>query len=124
MFERINIKAAAQLAVDAHQHVLVEGGGNALCVVVSSVENVGLFDQIKANQQRVARLQRAMHALQEHHGFFRLKISDSRANKEHQLASGQGIEVRDFVSVVSDDRTHAQAWEMPVQSLQSALQCR
>src|SRR6185437_12435895 len=60
VLERINVKAAAQLAIDPHQHVLVEGGGHALRVVISCVENAGVFDEIKANEQRVARLKRIM----------------------------------------------------------------
>ena len=44
MLERVNVKAAAELAIDAHQHVLVESGGHAFGVVISSVENAGVFD--------------------------------------------------------------------------------
>ena len=122
MLKAVKIKAAAEFAIDAHEHVLVEGGGHALSVIVSGVKNVGVFDQIKADEQRVAWLQRGVHALEKCQSFFRLKVADGGADEESQLASGQSVEVRDLVRVVGDDGADAQPGKMSVQCCESALQ--
>src|SRR5689334_15357496 len=59
VLEGVQVKAAAEFAIDAGQHVLVEGRRYALHVIVGSVQSVSILDQVKADQQGVARLQRA-----------------------------------------------------------------
>src|ERR1700682_3511051 len=67
VLERFRIKLAAEFAVDSHEHVLIEFCRHTLGIVVSRVKNVGVFNQVYAEQQSVARAERTPHSLEKLH---------------------------------------------------------
>lgn len=52
MFEAIDIDLGAAFAVDAGEEVEVEGGGDALGIVVGGFEDIGGFVEINADEER------------------------------------------------------------------------
>ena len=58
VLELVDVEVRRQLPVDDPQHVAVELGGHARRVVVRAQEPAGVLDQVGAEQERVAGLQR------------------------------------------------------------------
>jgi len=54
MTEELQIEIAAEFAIDPGQDILVERGGNASGIVVGVEEHLPIFDQVRAEQQRIA----------------------------------------------------------------------
>src|SRR5262245_36734109 len=54
MAERIEIEIGGKLAIEAHEQIEVELRGHALGVVISSVENAGVLDEIDADDEGCA----------------------------------------------------------------------
>ena len=65
MLERVEIERATELAVDAHEQVLVECGGHAERIVVGELQLAVGFDEIGAEQQKISGLQHVANASQE-----------------------------------------------------------
>src|SRR5262245_39343612 len=120
--EAVKIKATAEFAIDPRQHVLVEARGHARCVIVSGMKSIFVLHQIKADQQRIAGLERPANAAQKLGCFFRLKVAYGGAKEEHQLASRQPLELWQEVGVVGYQRAHPQPREVAVQAGQCTLQ--
>src|SRR5262249_13848519 len=54
MFERLELERAAKLTVNSRQQVEVELRCDAVDIVIGSVEDIGRFDEIDANNERGA----------------------------------------------------------------------
>jgi len=54
MFEGSQIEVAAQLAVDSHEEIAIEGRGHAQRVVIGEQELAFGFHQIRAEEQGIA----------------------------------------------------------------------
>ena len=79
-------------------------------------QQIALQHQIEANQKGVSRLKRGTHVGEELHGFIGFEIANGRADKEDELASGQGAQLRQVMRIVGHDGTHAQMPQMPIQA--------
>src|SRR6185437_1612065 len=82
VLEGIELEGAAEFAIDAHQQVEVELGGDAGRVAIGGVEHVQRLDQIDADDQRRARAQNTAGIAQESRRFVRFEIADGGARKE------------------------------------------
>src|SRR6185437_9347294 len=82
MLEGIELEGAAQLAIDAHQQVEIEFGGDAGLVAIGGIENFRRLDQIGADNQRRALAQDAAGIAQKRASLMRLEIADGGARKK------------------------------------------
>ena len=80
--ERVKIEIPAELAIDASQQVLVEPGGDALCVVIGSDERRFVLDQIRPDQQQGLIAQQLPHRAQESQCLGVRQVADGRTGKE------------------------------------------
>src|SRR5215471_21826844 len=85
MGEGGDIEIAAELAVDAHQHIEIEARRDARPVVIGVVEQALVLFEIGADDHLSALSQNVARAAQEAAGFMRLEISDRRSRKEADL---------------------------------------
>ena len=90
--EGIEIEVRLQFAVQPRQNVLVEGRRDSLRVVVRGNENLRTLGEVGAQQQRVARAQRAAYAAQQADGIVGLEVADTGADVEHQLAARYAVQ--------------------------------
>src|SRR5450759_4966601 len=82
MLETVELESGADLAIDAHQQIEIELGGDALGVVIGGVENVRRLDQIGADDQRRARPKNMRGIAQELRRLKRLEIADGGAREK------------------------------------------
>src|SRR5664280_88516 len=82
VLERIELEGGAELAIDAHQQIEIELGGDALGVVIGGVEHVHRFDEIGADDQRRARPKNMRGVAQKRRRLARLEIADGRAREK------------------------------------------
>jgi hypothetical protein len=95
--EGLDVEVAVELAVDAGQHVAIEGGGHAGGVVVRGQEHRHRLDQVGGQEQHVARAQAGADVGEELVGGLAIEVADGAAEKEHDrrplAAAGQrGVE--------------------------------
>ena len=114
VLEGVELEGAAQFAIDAHQQIEIELGGDAGRVVIGGVEHLYRLDQIDADDQRRARAQDAAGIAQERRRFVRLEIADGGARKEAN-PHGRGLRrlrQRELLGDVRGHRQHLQTREI------------
>ena len=123
MLEGGKIEIGAELAIDARQQIEIEFRGHAFGIVVGGTENLGVLDQIDADDEDRARAQRVGGMAQEFRRFMRLEIADGRARKEADPRQRRDRR-RNFESLreIGDDRMHRQAREIAPQLRRLVLQ--
>src|SRR5215217_6432918 len=84
MMKRAQLESAAQLSVDSREHVQVEGGRHAECVVVRSLQNRRVFLEIGAKEKRVACVEYAAKRAEETKRLVSIEVADVGAEKERQ----------------------------------------
>ena len=85
VLEGAQVEVGAELAVDAHQQVEVEGRGHAGRVVVGAHELARVFLEVDADDQAPARRQRRAEHAQQTRGLHGHQIADGRAREEARL---------------------------------------
>jgi hypothetical protein len=75
------VEVAADLAVDAREKVQIEGGSDALLVVVGGVQNVVILLEIDTDEKAVPPAAQACDDLEELPSFGGLEVADGRAGK-------------------------------------------
>ena len=86
MRERGHVEVAADLPVDSHEQVPVEGGGDAERIVVCEQQLAFLLHQIGADEQRVSRREAAADRLEERVRARRIEVADVRSKEKRQRA--------------------------------------
>ena len=84
MLKLTEVEIRTQLAINAAQHIEVEGRGNTGWIVISKQHAIAIFDQVGADQKRIARQEPLSQVAQELDGALALEISDSAAEKQNQ----------------------------------------
>src|SRR5215203_6475047 len=84
MAERVEIEISAEFAIDAHEQVAVERGGHSQRIVVREDQVSFRLDEIGAEQQQVARPQRAANLAQELERRRRIEVADVRSEQENE----------------------------------------
>ena len=82
MAERVNIEVSRELAIDTREQVEVELRRYARGIVIGRVENVGVLDEIDANDKGCACAQHAPGMAQERCRILRLEVADGRAREK------------------------------------------
>src|SRR4029079_12981076 len=82
--ERAEIEICVQFPIDYREHVAVELRCDAGTVVVGAYQPTRVLDEVGAEQQAVARLQRVRQRSQEILSRSRCQVADRRAEKYHQ----------------------------------------
>ena len=99
MLEGVDVEVGVELAVHANEQVAVESGGHAERIVIGEQEVALRFHQVGANQQRVARPQRAADRPQKLGGARRIEVADVRSEEQRPASAApvmarQGFEPR------------------------------
>ena len=81
------IEIGAEFAIDAHQQIEIELGGDALGIVIGAIKNVGRLVQIDADDQHRPGAEDAAGVAQEGARLMRLEIADGRAGKKARRAA-------------------------------------
>ena len=84
MIERCEVELAAEFVVDPLEEVLVEGGGHAERIVVGEQQVALRFDEVGAEQEKVALGERRANAIEELRGRWRIEVADIRAEQQDQ----------------------------------------
>src|SRR3546814_11072798 len=107
MVEPGRVDVAVELAADAVQDIEVEGGGDALGIIVGGMQDGRVLHQVDANQQAAgskpvaaAALQQAGRCLEKTERLCRGEVADGRAGKETGTALRTLGRCRDRKSVV------------------------
>ena len=79
------VKIAAELAVDAHQHIEIEARGDAGGIVVGVVENALVLLEVDADDHLRAAAQNVARGAQEGGRFMRLEIAERRSREKPDL---------------------------------------
>src|SRR5205823_7415812 len=87
-------KIAAELAVDSHEQVAVEGGGDAERIVVGEQQIALRLDEVSADEQRIAAHERRADGPQEGIGAGRIEVADVRPEKQRERPSGSSASRR------------------------------
>src|SRR6266550_2910811 len=82
MAELVDIEVSRELAIDAREQVEVELRGYACGIVIGGVENVGVLDEVNANDEGRAGAQYAPGVAQERCRILRLEVADGGAREE------------------------------------------
>src|SRR5215813_1509515 len=82
MTERVEIEVGSELAVDARKQVEVEFRGDTRGVVVGSVEDARVLDEVDTDDQRGLGAQHAAGMAKESAGVMRFEIADGRTGEE------------------------------------------
>ena len=88
--EVFEFEIAVELVIDPREQIEIELRGQAGCVIVSGIEDAGVFHQVDPDDQRGAASQHAPGVAQERGGFMRLEISDGRSGKESGMSHSRG----------------------------------
>src|SRR5947209_4477922 len=121
--EGAHMEVGLKLAVDARQKVQVEGGGDAERIVVGGFEDGGVFLQVRADEQPVARAEHTAHAAQEVARLPAVEVADVGAEEEDEGADGvvqvlaEARERRVVVARVSRDRKRRVVLQKRVRAL-------
>lgn len=109
-------KVAVQLPVGTRQQVQVEGGGDALCIVIGCMQRGRILHQINPQQQRAA-VQHLGGGLQKLQALLGREVADAGAGEKPHASPGvrQGRRERQKLGVVGGDGLHAQVGEVPHQ---------
>ena len=91
MLQQVRVERAVELGIDAGDEIEIEGGGNALGVIIGSFKHSRRLDAIGANQDGVTLAHALAEALQHLACGLWFEISNCRARKEQDAAAlGQG----------------------------------
>ena len=115
VLEGVEVEVGVEFAVDHRQHVAVEPRGHAGTVVVGTHQPAGVLDQVGAQQQAVAGLQRLRQRGQEFGARPRCQIADRRAEERDQPPADAGNLAEVFLEIAAygvdfDARVLAAGW--------------
>ena len=79
------VEIAAELAVDAHQHIEVEARGDAGGIVIGVIQHALVLFEVDADDHLRAFAEDLAGAAQEGAGFMRLEIAERRSREEADL---------------------------------------
>ena len=85
--ERARREVGAELAVHACEQILVERGGDPLCVVVGRDQHRRIRRRIGADDHQRTRADRVADAVELRHRIVGLEVADRRAGEEHEPAA-------------------------------------
>src|SRR5262245_56189773 len=84
MLERADLEIAAQLAIDADEEIPVEGRGHPERIVVGQQELALRLDEVRADEERVARRQHGANLPEKLVGAGPIEVPDVRAEEQHE----------------------------------------
>src|SRR5918912_1306570 len=73
------VEVSAELMINLHEQIEIEGGGHTERIVVGRFEDVRALAQVRAQEERVACTHHAAQGAQESVRFVRVEVSDVRA---------------------------------------------
>ena len=98
----LEVEICVQFAIDYREHIAVELRCDAGAVVVGAYQPTGVLDQVGAQQQAVARLQRVRQRRQEVRSRTRCQVADRGAEEHHQTPA----DPRDLAEMFLEIATH------------------
>ncbi len=118
MGEGGEVEIAAELAVDADQHVEIEARGDAGRIIVGVVKHALVLFEIGADDHLRALAQDIAGAAQEGAGLMRLEIADGRARKEADLRHARDLRrQREWRGEVGGNGIDGKIGEIPAQAV-------
>ena len=124
MVERREVEVPAELAVDAHQEVLVERGRHAERIVVGEQQLAFRLDEVGAEQQEIADVEGRADAIEKACRGRLIEVSDVRAEQqdEHRAAVTARGDRRPQPFLVRRPMPHDRDVTQPVQPLLALLE--
>lgn len=113
MAEALDVEVGAELAVEAVQQVLVEGGGDAGGVVVGPKQHVRVLLEIEADQQQITVGASLAHAREQRARVVGAEVADGGAEEHDELAARRRLprQVRDALDVLCHQAVHLEGGE-------------
>src|SRR6185369_6293716 len=111
MLESVEIEVGVQFAIDVHEDVLVEPGGDTLLVVISGEQNVLGLTHVGTEEQSVAGIQGRSNLPEQRSGVKRFEIADAGTDVEDELPAFNLFNTCERLGVVEDFRTDFYAGE-------------
>ena len=101
MLEPIRDEIGIQMPIDDRKNVPVKGGGDTGRIIVVSLQEAHVLDEIRPKQEPILRSQQATHISQKRGGFIGGQVPDGPPQKDNQARS-PFREGRDRVFEVTD----------------------
>ena len=108
MVEVVGVEVGAELAVEHLQQVTVELRRDSLCVVVGRFEDLGILDEVRAQQQVVVGAEQRCDLAQHAPAAARWEVADRAAEKRYDARPLGGWHAVEMALEVADHAVHAQ----------------
>ena len=104
VLEGLEVEGSVEFAIDAGEDVQIEGGGDALGVVIGGKQHVERFVEIRADEESGVVAEQATRGAQEKHGLGAGEVADGRSgeNPTRKVAGQRQLQPVEVVKAAED----------------------